>query len=61
MGQRIGCHELRDADVLIRPQMSGFRATDFEDRHMVVLEGEGAVAAVLAQIKVRLAKLREVR
>ena len=61
MGQSIGRYELRDADVVIHPQMSGVRATDFQDRHMAVLEGEKAVAATLAEIKVKLAKLREGR
>jgi NTE family protein len=61
MGQSIGRYELRDADVVIRPQMSGIRATDFQDRHLAVLEGEKAVAAVLPEIKEKLAKLREGR
>jgi NTE family protein len=61
MGPSIGRYELRDADVVIRPQMSGIRATDFQDRHMAVLEGEKAVAAALAGVKAKLAKLREGR
>ena len=61
MGQSIGRHELRDADVVIRPQTSAIKATDFQDRHMAILEGEKAVAAVLPQIKAKLAKLREGR
>ncbi len=61
MGQTIGRYELRDADVVIRPQTSGLRGTDFQDRHMAVLEGEKAVSAALPQIKVKLAKLRESR
>jgi NTE family protein len=61
MGQTIGRLELRDADVVIRPHMSGIKATDFQDRHLAVLEGEKAVAAVLPEIKTKLAKLRERR
>jgi len=61
MGQTIGRYELRDADVVIRPQTSSLRATDFQDRHMAVLEGEKAVAAALPEIKAKLAKLREGR
>jgi NTE family protein len=61
MGQSIGRYELRDADVVIRPQTSGINGTDFRDRHMAVLEGEKAVAAALAEIKAKLAKLREGR
>jgi len=61
MGQTIGRYELRDADVVIRPQTSGLKGTDFQDRHLAVLEGEKAVAAALAEIKAKLAKLREGR
>jgi NTE family protein len=58
MGQTIGRYELRDADVVIRPQTSGLKGTDFQDRHLAVLEGEKAVAAALPEIKAKLAKLR---
>jgi NTE family protein len=61
MGQSIARYELRDADVVIRPQTSSLKATDFQDRHLAVLEGEKAVAAVLPEIKAKLAKLREGR
>ncbi|TAK69856.1 MAG: patatin-like phospholipase family protein [Betaproteobacteria bacterium] len=61
MGQSIVRYELRDADVVIRPQISGLKATDFQDRHMAVIEGEKAVAAALPEIKAKLAKLREGR
>ena len=61
MGQSIGRYELRDADVVIRPQTSAIKGTDFQDRHMAVLEGEKAVAAVLPEIKAKLARLRERR
>ena len=61
MGQTIGRYELRDADVVIRPQTSGLKGTDFQDRHMAVLEGEKAVAKALPDIKAKLAKLRESR
>jgi NTE family protein len=61
MGQSIGRHELMYADVVIRPQMTGIKATDFQDRHLAVLEGEKAVAALLPEIKAKLAKLREAR
>ena len=59
MGQSIGRYELRDADVVVRPQISSLKATDFQDRHLAVLEGEKAVAAVLPEIKSKLARLRD--
>ncbi len=59
MGQTIGRYELRDADVVIRPATPGIKGTDFQDRHLAVLEGEKAVAAALPDLKARLARLRE--
>jgi NTE family protein len=61
MGQSIGRYELRGADVVIRPQTSGITSTGFQDRHLAVLEGEKAVAAMLPEIKAKLARLREGR
>lgn len=58
MGQTIVRYELGDADVVVRPRTSGLKSTDFQDRHLAVLEGEKAVAAVLPELKAKLAKLR---
>jgi NTE family protein len=41
--------------------MVGLKASNFQDRHMAVLEGERAVAAVLPEIKAKLAKLHDGR
>ncbi len=59
MGQTISRYELPEADVVIRPNTPNIRATGFQDRHVAVLEGEKAVAALLPEIKAKLAKLRE--
>jgi NTE family protein len=61
MGQSISRRELPEADVVIRPHTPDLRATDFQDRHLAVLEGERAVAAILPELKAKLAKLREGR
>jgi NTE family protein len=61
MAQTISLKELPLADIVIRPQTLELRATDFQDRHLAVLEGEKAVAAVLVELKAKLAKLRESR
>jgi len=61
MGQSIKNQELPGADIVIRPQTPEIRATDFKDRHLAVLEGEKAVAAVLPEIRTKLARLREER
>ena len=58
MGQRLARAELPYADVVIRPYTSVLVATSTETMHRAVLEGERAVAAVLPELKAKLAKLR---
>ncbi|HEX8963598.1 MAG TPA: patatin-like phospholipase family protein [Rhodocyclaceae bacterium] len=55
MGQSISRYELAEADVVIRPQLSDVAATDFQGRHLAVMEGEKAAAAALPEIRRRLA------
>lgn len=59
MGQTIGKYELAEADMVIRPNTPEIKATDFQSRHLAVLEGEKAVAAALPELRSRLARLRE--
>lgn len=59
MGHAISRHELEDADVVIRPKTAAVSSTDFEGRHLAILEGEKAAAAAMADLKVRLAKARQ--
>lgn len=61
MGQSISRYELADADIVIRPDTPGISATDFKDRHHAVLQGEKAVAAILSELKEKLAKKNEQR
>jgi NTE family protein len=58
MALSIRRYELPFADVVIRPNTLELRSADFQDRHLAVLEGEKAVAAILPELKARLAKLR---
>jgi NTE family protein len=58
MGHTISRHELEDADVVIRPKTSAVSGTDFEGRHLAILEGEKAAAAVMPELKAKLAKAR---
>ncbi|WP_018078346.1 patatin-like phospholipase family protein [Thiobacillus denitrificans] len=58
MGHAISSHELEDADVVIRPKTGAVSSTDFEDRHLAILEGEKAAAAVMPKLKARLARAR---
>lgn len=58
MGQSISRYEAAEADIVIRPITAELPATDFAGRHRAVLEGEKAAAAVMGEIKERLARLR---
>ena len=58
MGQSIGRFEKTEADIVIRPVTGELPATDFAGRHRAVLEGEKAAAAVMSEIKERLARMR---
>jgi NTE family protein len=60
MGQNLARYELKEADVVIRPQVGKVGSTDFLARHDSILEGEKAAQAALPQIReaIRKAALR---
>jgi NTE family protein len=60
-GQTINRHEQTNADIVIRPATLGLPSTDASGRNKAVLEGEKAVAAILPELKIKLAKLNETR
>ena len=51
MGQNIARYELKEADVVIRPQVGNVGSTDFLARHDAILEGEKAAQAALPLIR----------
>jgi NTE family protein len=59
MGQSIAAHELRDADVVIRPALGNTKGTDFSARHLAILEGETAATAQMASVRQAIARARE--
>ena len=60
MGNTIASEELSGADVIIKPDISKLSSTDFQSRHLAVLEGEQAGQAAIAQFRQKLAE-REAR
>lgn len=56
MSQSLSGHELGLADVVIRPNTGVIGATDFESRHLAILEGEKAAQEALPAIR---AKIRQ--
>lgn len=59
MGHAISRHELEDADMVIRPKTAEVSSTDFEGRHLAIMEGEKAAARAMAELKARLERARE--
>jgi len=51
MGQTIRQYELAEADVVIRPNTTGIGSSDFEQKHLAILEGEKAALAALPLIR----------
>jgi NTE family protein len=55
MGRSIAQGELKEADIVIRPQATQ-AGTDFAARHEIILEGERAALAALPALREKLAK-----
>lgn len=58
MSQTINRYELSNADVVIRPVTKEIAQGSLDDRHLAIMEGEKAVAAILPELKAKLEKLR---
>jgi len=58
MGHTLSSHELKEADVVVRPRTTAVSSTSFADRHLAILEGEQAAAAIMPELKARLARAR---
>ncbi|MGC2517741.1 MAG: patatin-like phospholipase family protein [Burkholderiales bacterium] len=56
MGATIAQWELVQADVVIRPDVGEISGTDFQSKHLAILEGEKAAAAKMEQVRAVLAK-----
>jgi NTE family protein len=58
MGRQLGKQELARADVVIKPNITGIGATDFEQKNQAILEGERATLAAMPAIKAAIAARR---
>jgi NTE family protein len=57
MGKRISSYELRDADVVLRPQLAGIGSANFGARQRAIQAGRDAALAALADLLARIAAL----
>jgi len=60
MGNAIANAERQDADVVVKPDISRLNSTDFESRHLAILEGERAGLAAIPALRQKIAE-REAR
>lgn len=56
MGANLAHWELTQADVVIRPNVAGISGTDFESKHLAILEGEKAATAKIEAIRSAIAR-----
>ena len=59
IGRSISRHELRDADIIIRPALAGIAGTDFAARDRAIAAGRAAALAALPALRARLAALTQ--
>lgn len=57
MGQTINQYELKNADVVIRPELPDMKGNDFAGRNLAILAGERAAMAAMPEIKKKLKEL----
>ncbi len=55
MGRTINLHELREAELVLRPDLSGVASSDFTARRQAIAAGRAAAQAALARIKAAVA------
>jgi NTE family protein len=58
MYEKIAAHQLKKADVVIKPNVSSIGTSDFTKRHEAVLEGERAAMAALPAIKAAISRAK---
>ncbi|WP_088705849.1 patatin-like phospholipase family protein [Noviherbaspirillum denitrificans] len=59
MGQSINAFELKEADIVIQPRLGSMKGNDFPGRNNAILAGEQAAAALMPEIRKKLAQRRE--
>lgn len=59
MGQSINRFELKDADIVIRPNLGSMKGNDFNGRNVAILAGEQATIAAMSNIRLKLKTRRE--
>jgi len=58
MGQSLNQYELKQADIVIRPELATMKGNDFQNRSVAMVAGEKAAMAVLPELKKKLQSKR---
>lgn len=58
MGQSLNRHELKQADIVIRPALGAMKGSDFASRNAAILAGEQAATEALTEIRRKITALR---
>jgi NTE family protein len=61
MGQKLGEQEMARADVVIRPRVGQIGASDFDQKHVAVLEGEKAAQAAMPAIRAAIERWQQLQ
>lgn len=59
MGQSLNQYELKQADVVIRPELGTMKGSDFQNRSGAIIAGERATLAMMPELRRRLQMKRE--
>ena len=59
MGQSLNHYELKQADIVIRPELASMKGSDFNGRGPAIIAGEKAAMALIAEIRQRIKAKRE--
>jgi NTE family protein len=59
MGQSLNHYELKQADIVIRPELPNMKGNDFNGRVPAIIAGEKATQALIAEIRQRIKLKRE--
>ena len=54
MGKSINVHELREADIIVRPSLAGLKSADFSARQKAIDSGRAAMLAALPALRARM-------
>lgn len=59
MGQSLNYFELKNADIVIKPELPGMKGSDFNGRNLAILAGEKAASALIPVLKEKIRVFQE--